>query len=1128
MNRSIRKRICWLAVGLVLSLGAGPMAYADDTDLFIANADPQVTGALPNILFVIDTSGSMTSKVFTQSAWDTNLTFSGCYRSDAIYFSVTGVQPGCGSNNWIRKTANYCAASQQPLAAFGRYDDNMLAWRNRSGTNNDRWELIDPNRRSQPLECQADAGIHGNGGGATYAADGSAGPWANSDAAEPAWNQDYAIWDGNWLNWFVSDGTVETTRIDVVKDVATNLIQNVEGVNVGLMRFSRNNDNSEGGGPVLRDLAPVSTSRQDMIDTINNLPADGWTPLSETLYEAGQYFAGRSVFFGNQGNPKSVAASRVGNTITSNQYESPLEFQCQKNYVVFLTDGEPTRDTAADNLIPALPGFADVNTTGGSCDLNGSNGQGHCLDDMAEYMYKADMNPNLDGIQNVTTYTIGFTVDLPLLASTAARGGGEYRLADDTSSLAKVLTDIVSSILKQSTTFTAPAVPVNAFNRTQNLRDVYVSVFEPSGHAHWPGNLKKYRIENGQLVGQNSQPAVNPDTGFFWSDGANQAFSFWSASPDGDRVREGGAANEQPAWTQRKIYTNVTDDENLLLAQDMKNRIEVFNSDLDPANFGMDAGSEAVVNGLGLGLSEFDKVIAWTLGLDVWELTENPSGGQQPRNAMGDPLHVRPVAVIYGGTEANPDSVIFTATNDGMLHAVDADDGSELWGFVPKRLLPRLEELYNDPLVANKRYGLDGDIRAYIVNNDNMPGVNGAERVFLVFGMRRGGDGLFAIEVTDRNNPRLAWELNSDSSGMSNLGQTWSTPAITKVNVDGDVKNVVIIGGGYDDGQDNPGYRTDTVGNAIYMIDLLTGDLLWSAGADGSHNLTLDGNNGTAAMEHSIPAPVKVVDLSGDGLADRMYAGDMGGRLWRFDIINGEKDDDLVEGGLFATLGAADIASPTAADVRRFYAAPDVVAVLDQPYPYLAVNVGSGYRASPLETATQDEFFSVRDYDFTSVILRDEYPAPITRDQLVNVTTFSGAAYPELQKPVDKGWLITMVESAGEKILTESITFNGVTFFTSFSPGNPGAVCETSAGTNRVYRVSVRDGRPLPPDGPLPPDDPEPKDRITTLKQGGIAPETILLFPGDEEPTACSGVECFDPGFDTGATRTYWYQDETQ
>ena len=51
------------------------------------------------------------------------------------------------------------------------------------------------------------------------------------------------------------------------------------------------------------------------------------------------------------------------------------------------------------------------------------------------------------------------------------------------------------------TTFVAPAVAVNAFNRTQNLNQMFVSVFAPSPKKHWPGNLKKYQLWNGEIVG---------------------------------------------------------------------------------------------------------------------------------------------------------------------------------------------------------------------------------------------------------------------------------------------------------------------------------------------------------------------------------------------------------------------------------------------------------------------------------------------------------------------------------------------------------------------------------------------------------------------------------------------------
>ncbi len=68
---------------------------------------------------------------------------------------------------------------------------------------------------------------------------------------------------------------------------------------------------------------------------------------------------------------------------------------------------------------------------------------------------------------------------MPILADAAARGGGAYYTANDTATLATAMQKIVQAILTNDTTFTAPTVAVNAFNRTQNLSDLFVSVFKP-------------------------------------------------------------------------------------------------------------------------------------------------------------------------------------------------------------------------------------------------------------------------------------------------------------------------------------------------------------------------------------------------------------------------------------------------------------------------------------------------------------------------------------------------------------------------------------------------------------------------------------------------------------------------
>src|SRR5690606_1259035 len=123
---------------------------------------------------------------------------------------------------------------------------------------------------------------------------------------------------------------------------------------------------------------------------------------------------------------------------------------------------------------------------------------------------------------------------------------------DDTASLTQVLTNIVTSILETPASFTAPAVAVDAFNRARHANDLFVTLFQPTGKVHWPGNLKKYRLraEDGVIVDVNGRPAVD-SSGFF----NPEAQSAWSSRPDGRSVTRGGVASRLPAPEQRRVYT---------------------------------------------------------------------------------------------------------------------------------------------------------------------------------------------------------------------------------------------------------------------------------------------------------------------------------------------------------------------------------------------------------------------------------------------------------------------------------------------------------------------------------------------------------------------------------------------
>ena len=1095
MNTAI-KRAGWLVAALGWTLGAGMPAVADDTELF---SGPAPSGSLgqPNVLFILDTSGSMDTDVETPAPYDKDFVYAGNCEKDYIYYTKGNNIWNCNDTNpkinGFPATNNHCQDSWAQIDSIGIWLGKILQW----DSNNSKWREPKDLFGGNEVDCEPDQGTHGKTGNPEpWAVDDGMYSYDNSNQAKYMGN--HTIFHGNWLNWYRGGGpTIQKPRLDVVNDVMDLNLTLVKNVNVGLMRFNR-----EEGGPVVYAMEDVATARTPMQAMIDSFQADGWTPLAETMFEAVSYYMGRSVDYGDGFEIASVDPSRVGGVPTSTQYLNPIVQECQKSFIVYMTDGAPTRDLGAESRVASLPGFDT--TVGTTCDNSGDHGT--CLPELAEYGFKHDAS-SLPDFQNIITHTIGFTIDLPILATTAKRGGGRYYLADDSAGLYAALTQIILEVIDDAQNFTAPSVPVNAFNRTQNLSDVFVSVFQPSATVHWPGNMKKYKLTNRELVGQDGINAINPTTGFF----TDTAHSFWSTAVDGGDAPAGGAAEFLPGQNSRNVYTNIAGGD----LNSTSNAVKTNNGSVTAAMIGAPS-------------TDRDDVIDWVRGKDIFDVDADGSTTDE-HNQFGDPLHVRPTPVIYGGSAAAPDMVVYVSTNDGMMHAIDPDNGSELWSFIPERLLDRLYDLYTDTLSPQRQYGLDGEISIHIQNDDGLPGISGAERVLMFFGMRRGGYSLFAMDVTDRNDPQVEWILDDTDPDFADLGETWSKPVITKVDINGTKKLVAIFGGGYHTSQDFTN-ATDSGGNAVYMVDALTGALLWSAGNHPGHDLKLND------LDYSIPATLKVLDLNLDGLADRMYVGDMGGQVWRFDIFNGEPVSKLVEGGTLATLGRRaagfgdtdDGLDPT--HNRRFYATPDTVPVVTNTSVYLTVNLGSGYRAHPNDvTSTENDFFSVRDFNVFNQLKSNDpsYSTPILRTDLVDITA-------DVTTPVDPnapGWRLRMVESAGEKVLSPSNTFENTVYFTSFAPGAIANACVGQGGLNRLYAVDVRTGAPTH-DYDTTVNDPllDEDDRFKQLAQVGIAPEPVLLFPEDapNEPIMCVGVECDDAGVTNTAQLTFWTQDGSQ
>jgi type IV pilus assembly protein PilY1 len=655
---------------------------------------------------------------------------------------------------------------------------------------------------------------------------------------------------------------------------------------------------------------------------------------------------------------------------------------------------------------------------------------------------------------------------------------------------------------------------VNAFNRTQNLNDLYMSVFRSKVNYRWPGNLKKYRLSGGVIVDANGDPALNESTGFF----ADTAKSFWTeGEPDGPVVEAGGAANRLPDPSSRKLYTNNGDGDLTLGA----NAISAANAAaFDPADFGLSGAA---------GEPTLEEMIDWLRGVDIRDEDNDPETLQ--RFAMGDPLHSQPATMFYGGEPGDEDVVVYMATNDGYLHAIDAETGVELWSFIPKELLPRSAALLFNPSSQYKSYGIDGDVVPVFLDRDDDGVIDGDDFAYIVFGLRRGGSSYYALDVTDKNSPKLLWNVSHPG-----VGQSWSRPTITRVNVDdgalNDDKAVVIIGAGYDPVHDNPSYAAsaDNSGAGVLMLDLETGEEIWRAGRDTSNGTDLV----LPKMTRSIATQIRVIDLDGDRFADRMYATDVGGQLWRFDIFGGQPPASLVTGGVIARLGAEGIDSPTAADTRRVYNTPDVALFLDtaQNRRFLSINVGTGYRAHPLDTSATDVFYSYRDPAVFNRLSQDFYNTYdiAANDDFVEVSGSTQA----LVTASDRGWKFTLPDS--QMVLSNSSIFDGQVFFVAFSPDTVAASdCTVTVGKNVLYRMSILNGDPIVENIFEVSDEEADSERVTELRQGGIAPAPQFLFPSPEEdcegsacsppPVGCVGVECFDPGFRNRPVRTLWTQD---
>ncbi len=912
-----------------------------------------------------------------------------------------------------------------------------------------------------------------------------------------------------------------------------------------VIRARRNYDPTEG----------LITARDELLDVVDDLTDTGATPVVGTFYEAARYYRGEQIdygaFRGFSGNndrdelrvshsdswvqgegilvqPPGCSSDNLNDFDCANEviignprYISPITDECQSNHIVLLTDGQANRNTAAAK-IRAMTGDSSCFSTGNSAE--------DCGLELAEFLFENDQisGVGFNGVedQTITTHTVGFNFSTTWLQDLANRGGGGFYTANDANQLTTAFQQIIREVLKVDSTFVSPAVAINQFNRLNHRNEIYFAVFKPDESALWNGNVKRYTLSgsNNTIVDANSNQAVNPATGFF----DVNAQSIWSSTADGSRVEVGGVAENLVTAASREVYTYTGSNVDLTTST---NELIVSNG----------AVSKTLLGNASMSDTRRTTLINFARGVDVTDRDQDGSI-TDTRQLLADPLHSKPLAFTYGGTEADPDIALLFGTNDGFFHAVNATDGSTLWSYMPSLMLDDIGTLV-DNSSAEHPYGIDGSPTMWI-NNDPVSDAadettdgeitftNAGDFAYVYYGMRRGGRNYHAMDVTDITTPKFLWEIQGGVGDFVELGQTWSKPIKTRIRVKTSgstfvIRDILIFSGGYDDDQDDVSTRTpDNVGRAIFMVDAETGALVWSGGKGASHTENF------VDMDYSIPATPGIIDIDGDGLADQIFVGDTGGQLWRFIINNGETINNLVDGGVIADIAA----DGDEANTRRFYHTPDVALLRDANSAlYLAVAIGSGYQAHPLSDKVDDRFYAFRLYDpfepstdFSVVTTESDLFDATNNDIGQGATQDIRDAAAQALEDAD-GYYIRMTNS-GEKVLSSPLTVFGKAVFTTYTPATNLTGCTVQPGLSREYVVNLSNATPaLNLDNFGDVDNLTVGDRSRQLASGSIVDEPIIVFTEEGGGSTFLGTEqgSLNIGNDR-VVKTFWYQEEGQ
>lgn len=660
----------------------------------------------------------------------------------------------------------------------------------------------------------------------------------------------------NYLEYLVQGmlaGTVKaadiptTHRMGVAKTVAKQIVaDNISGVRFGLATFRPGGDSSgigtedyEQQGGIIQ--SGLGATKATLDSKVNSLYGTTFTPLAEAYYDVIRYYRGLASSY-------NAAPANISDQV---------QYRCQKNFGIVVTDGAPTYDsvfynnsTDPDRDNPAvgetnnLPNWDGLSPSppaaysDGNSSLSLSNeGSTYYLDDIAKFAYDIDIRPNagvLDNAgksfettafnqQNVKTYTVGFAQDNQMLKDAAFYGRGKYYTATDSAGLTSALTQALNEISAQAGSGGAGAS--SSTSLTTETR-YYKTLYDPSD---WRGTVEAYSLSptTGRLLARvwstdsTITPSNNGATYQTYNTGTNSVVSLAYANVSATQqatlnagLPSGVTGSQLVDWAKGTAVTGLRA-RTVLLG-------DVINSTLERVS-----STERLASDIA-GSTSYDSFIA---------------------------------------AKASMTNSLLVNSNDGFFHVINADTGGHRYGYMPSSVFPQLK------VVAATDYATGGGHKFMVDGGITVADaeVNSTWSTVAVAGMGGGGKSMFAVKLFSAGNNSInaLWEVtapatSTPANAWNNLGFTYSKPLVAR---NASNQWVAIFGNGYG----------SHLGKAsLYVVNLSTGQVI--------QELVVDAN-ASGTEPNGLSSPQMVVNAQYQ--VQKVYAGDLRGNLWEIDMSGG-------------------------------------------------------------------------------------------------------------------------------------------------------------------------------------------------------------------------------------------------